>query len=89
MDWTICIKEAIAFIEENIFDSIGPDDVATAVYISPMYLQRGFQILTGFNISEYIRNRKLYEAAKCIISSDMKVIDLAYQYGYKTPESFL
>lgn len=88
MEWTTYIKEAIRFIEEHLLEPIGPDDVATAVHISPLYLQRGFQIITGFNIAEYIRNRRLYEAGKLIISSNKKIIDISYEYGYGTPESF-
>lgn len=44
--------------------------------------------MTGYSVSEYIRNRKLYLAALDLKKSDRKVIDVAYDYGYDTPDSF-
>jgi len=44
--------------------------------------------MTGYTMGEYIRNRRLYLAALDLIENDDKVIDLAYRYGYETPESF-
>ena len=44
--------------------------------------------MTGCSLGEYIRSRRLYEAAKLIAGSDIKIIDAAALYGYETPESF-
>ena len=58
------------------------------VFISPIFLQRGFSLMTGYNIGEYIRNRRLYQAAIDLRSTKDPVIDIAYRYCYETPESF-
>lgn len=88
MEWITSLKQAIEYMEEHLPDDIGADDVADAVHMSPFYLQKGFQIITGYSLSEYIRNRRLYLAALDIISGKAKIIDIALQYGYETPESF-
>ena len=44
--------------------------------------------MTGYGIGEYIRNRRLYQAALDLKNTDDKVIDIAYAYCYETPESF-
>ncbi len=44
--------------------------------------------MTGYSIGEYIRCRRLYLAALDVIAGRDKIIDLAYKYGYDTPESF-
>lgn len=88
MEWLTCIRSAIDYMEENILTVSGPDEVAENVYISALYLQRGFQIVTGFTIGEYIRNRRLYLAARRLAETDCRVIDAALEYGYETPESF-
>ncbi len=44
--------------------------------------------MTRYSVAEYIRNRKLYMAALELKDHDKKVIDVAYEYGYETPESF-
>lgn len=88
MEWTTCIKRAIEFMESDLLAIQGPEEVAEHAYISPMYLQKGFQIMTGFSLGEYMRSRKLYLAAMDFINTDQKVIEIAFKYGYETPESF-
>lgn len=75
-------------MEDEIMTITGPEEVAEFVHISAMYLQRGFHIMTGFTIAEYIRNRRLYLAAMELINTESRIIDTALKYGYETPESF-
>ena len=63
MEWLGCLKNAIKFIEDNLENDIDVVAVANAVFVSPFYLQKGFRIVTGYSIGEYIRNRRLYKAA--------------------------
>ena len=88
MDWTESLRRAVEYMEKSLFEDITPDDVAKAVCISPFYLERGFKVMTGFSIGEYIRNRRLYLSALDILSGSEKVIDIALKYGYDTPESY-
>src|SRR5574344_1713265 len=88
MEWTTSLKKAINFIEKNLDEEIDAYDVAENVHVSPYYFQKGFSLLTGYSITEYIRNRRLYLASLELISGKIKVIDAAFKYGYETPESF-
>ena len=88
MEWINCLVRTIDYIENNILDDISIDDIAYELGISSFYLQRSFQIVSGYSIGEYIRNRRLYLAAAELSNSDQKIIDIAYKYGYETPESF-
>ena len=88
MEWTECLKKAIDYMEENLLNNISAEEVSAEVYMSSFYLQKGFKIMTGYSIAEYIRCRRLYMAALDVIAGKEKVIDLAYKYGYDTPESF-
>lgn len=88
MEWTASFKKAINYMEENLLLDISAEETARRVNISSFYFQRGFKIMTGYSISEYIRNRRLYLAGLEVISGKAKVIDLACKYGYDTPESF-
>lgn len=88
MEWTESLKFAINYMESHLLDNINAEDVAESVHMSPFYLQKGFKIMTDYTISEYIRCRRLYLAALDVISDKDKVIDIAYKYGYDTPESF-
>ena len=88
MEWLTCIRTAIDYIETHLEDDISVQDVADQVYLSPYFLQRGFVLLTGYGIGEYIRNRRLYQAGLALCETEDKVIDIALRYGYETPESF-
>ena len=88
MEWMTAIRESIRYMEDNIITVSGPAEIADHVSMSEMYLQRGFQVVTGLTLGEYVRNRRLYLAAIDLIRTDDKVIDIALRYGYETPESF-
>lgn len=88
MEWLTGLRQAIDYMERHLLDDISAEDIADEVHISPFYLQNGFRIVTGYSIGEYMRCRRLYMAALDLISNREKIIDLAYKYGYDTPESF-
>ena len=88
MEWLSCIRGAIDYMEAHLTDDISIKDVADRVYLSPFFLQRGFSLMTGCGVGEYIRNRRQYLAALELRDTDAKVIDIALKYGYETPESF-
>lgn len=88
MDWIQGIQKAIEYIEEHITEEIDYEEAAKRAYTSSFHFQRVFGLLCGFTLGEYIRRRRLTLAGKDLLSSDMKVIDVAFKYGYETPESF-
>ena len=88
MEWLTSIRTAIDYIDEHLEENISAQDVAYRVNISPFFLQRGFSLMTGYGIGEYIRNRRLYQAAVDLKQTEWKVIDIALKYCYETPESF-
>lgn len=88
MDWTAIIMEAVDYIEKHITDEITVDDVAGCVCISPFYFHKGFSMLCGYSLMEYVRNRRLSLAGGELISSNISVLQLALKYGYDSPDSF-
>ena len=88
MEWLTSIRGAVAYMEDHLTDDVSLDDVALAVHLSPFFLQRGFSLMTGYGVGEYLRNRRLCQAALDLQGTGEKVIDVAFRYGYETPESF-
>ena len=88
MGWIEGIGDAIAYIEENLAQELTVEDIAKQAYVSTFYFQKGFAMLCGFTVGEYIRQRRLSLAGSEIISSDEKIIDIALKYGYDSPDSF-
>lgn len=88
MDWIQGIQNAINYIEEHITEDIDYNKIAKAAYSSSYHFQRVFGIMCGMTLGEYIRRRRLTLAGNELLSNNANVTDLAYKYGYDTPESF-
>lgn len=88
MNWSESISKAIEYIENNLTNNISIEDIANHLFISSFYFQKGFTMLCGYGVGEYIRNRRLTLAAHELINTDIKIIDLALKYGYDSPDSF-
>lgn len=80
--------DSIEFIEGNLAEELRIEDIAQKAFMSKFHFQRMFSMLTGFTVSEYIRNRRLTKAAQELVNSDARVIDIALKYGYDSPEAF-
>ena len=88
MEWIESISKAISYIEDNLTNELTLEKIASTVLISPFYFQKGFSMLCGFTVSDYIRQRRLALAGGEIVSTDKKIIDIAMKYGYDSPDSF-
>ena len=78
MEWITAIRKSVEYIEKHLKDNISAQDLSEQVYMSQVHFQKGFQIMTGYSVAEYIRNRKLYLAALELKENAVKVIDVAY-----------
>lgn len=88
MNWAKIIEDAIDYIEGNITEDLTVGRIAEEVNTSAFYFQRGFSMLCGYTVGEYVRMRRLSIAGEELLSSDVKVIDIAMKYGYDSPDSF-
>lgn len=88
MEWMAIIGNSIQYMEDHITEDITVESVAKSVGVSSFYFQKGFAMLCGFSVSEYIRNRKLALAGNDLLVTDEKIIDIAMKYGYDSPDSF-
>lgn len=88
MEWMKVIGDSIQYIEDHITEDISLNDIAEYVNISTFYFQKGFAMLCGFTVTEYIRNRRLALAGNEIAVTDEKIIDIAMKYCYDSPDSF-
>lgn len=88
MNWVESISNAIEYIEDNITENLTIENIAKHACVSPFYFQKGFTMLCGFTVGEYIRNRRLSLAASDLLSTNERIIDIAIKYGYDSPDSF-
>ncbi|MCH3971430.1 MAG: AraC family transcriptional regulator [Oscillospiraceae bacterium] len=88
MNWIESISKAIQYIEDNLEKELKVEDIAAKAFISPFYFQKAFSLLCGFTVGEYIRNRRLANAGKDLLTTNEKIISIAMKYGYDSPDSF-
>jgi AraC family transcriptional regulator len=80
--------DSIEYIERHLEGELNIESIAKQAYMSKFHFQRMFSMLTGYTVSEYIRNRRITRAAQELVKGDAKIIDIALKYGYESPESF-
>lgn len=82
------LRQAIDYMEEHLHTNIEIEEIARTAMSSNYHFQRMFHALTGFTVTEYMRNRRLTLAAEELAEAKPKVIDVALKYGYESPEAF-
>ena len=88
MDWVTSIHQAIQYIEEHIREELTIRKIAQQAALSPFYFQKGFAMLCGMTVGDYIRQRRLSAAGLEVLTTDRKIIDIALEFGYDSPDSF-
>jgi AraC family transcriptional regulator len=81
-------NDAMAYIEKNLMFDIDPSQISRISGCSEYHFRRMFSFLAGMPLGEYIRRRRLSVAGLILQKESVKVIDLALQLGYESPEAF-
>lgn len=88
MAWSESISNAIAYIEAHLHEPLNVEDIARAAALSPFYFQRGFAMLCGMSVGEYVRKRRLSQAGLAVLASERPIIEIALDAGYDSPDGF-
>lgn len=88
MEWLKNLSNAIDYIEDNLDKEISYEEAARIACCSTYYFQRLFSYEAGISLSEYIRRRRMSQAAFELQQTDKKVLDVSLKYGYNSPTSF-
>lgn len=88
MNYDTCIKKSIEYIEQNLDSKIELKELADKVFLSKYYFHRVFHAMVGEPVAEYIRKRRLMEAANELLNTKDKIVDIALKYQFSSQESF-
>lgn len=88
MEWLINLSKAVEYIEDNLDGEISYEKAAGIACCSAYYFQRMFSYVAGIPLSEYIRRRRMTQAAFELQTKEVRVLDVALKYGYTSPTSF-
>jgi AraC family transcriptional regulator len=82
------IAESVEIIEKNLKEQFTVFDISKKLGYSYFHFSRLFKGVTGHCPSDYIVKRRLTEAASDLIHTKDKVIQIAYDYQFNSPEAF-
>lgn len=88
MEYLAQFERAIIYIENHLNENIRVIDVAKEAGYSYYHFTRMFQALLGENIGNYIQKRRLFNGANQLLYSNRKIIDIALDCGFVSPEAF-
>jgi len=82
------IQETLNFIEQHLTDKLQLHSLAEHAGYSRFHFHRIFRKIIGKSVADYIRERRMAQAAKDLIATDRRVIDIALHYRFGSQESF-
>lgn len=62
--------------------------IASNLHISPNYLSRLLQLLTGQSTKQFIHDKLIDSAKEKLSTTDLTVNEIAYSLGFEHPQSF-
>lgn len=82
------VRRGVDYIETKLDEDVALSAVAKAAGISQWHFQRLFKALTGETLKTYIRSRRLAASLDRLLSTDLRVLDIALAAGFESQEAF-
>lgn len=82
------IEECKRYISANIFKKIRVPDIANALSINEIYLERIFKSSEGITILQYIQREKIGRAKNLLMYSDRSIMEISDYLGFSTQSHF-
>lgn len=88
MEWVDRMNRVIDYLEAHLCDEISYDEISRIMLCPYSVFLRSFAPITGMQLSEYLRRRRLTSAAYDLQNTDQRVLDIAIKYGYDSADAF-
>ncbi len=79
----------LAFIEQNYNKDISLVDAAGVVGFNPSYVSRLIKSFTGKSFTDYVTERRIREAERLLLDTDLKLDDISREIGYNNTYYFI
>ena len=81
--------EALAFIEDNLTETIRTETIADHLYCSKSTIEKLFRYINNISIRDYIIRRRMSKASREIVRNpERSLLDIGLEYGYGSHEAF-
>ncbi len=85
----LIIEKSLTYVENHLKEKIVLEDIALNVGVSKYHLHRLFKSLTGETIISYATSRKLTSSIRELLATDLRIIDIAHEYGFEYEQSYI
>lgn len=82
------IRDICEYIIDHISDNISANQIAEAFHYDKSYLMRKFKEYTGFTISEFINECRIYNSTNPLIYTDDSILKIALNNGFNSLEYY-
>ena len=82
------VAKALWYIESHFAQETALDDIAHAGGVSRYHMSRVFGLAIGCSITQYVRGRRLTEAARSLARGAPDILAVALDAGYGSHEAF-
>lgn len=82
------IEQAKIIMNENVFRSIDPEELAMRLNISYSWFRKVFKDYTGYAPAKYFQELKLRKAKQLLVSTSQSVKEISFLLGYQSTEYF-
>lgn len=82
------LNQLTLYIEQHLETKVDYTALAKILNTDEYTMRRIFSALVGISLAEYIRQRRLSNAACDLLTKNWRIIDLAMRYGYSSSEAF-
>lgn len=82
------VKAVLSYIEENLNEDLSLDLIEANLCYSKFYINRLFAKETGCTIYKYIQARRLTEAARKLVETDLPIARIAQEAHYNSQQAF-
>ncbi len=83
------LAAVFGFIEDRYGEHLSLKDVARAVSLSPGHLTTVVRNKTGRTVLEWIAERRLAQARRLLVATDLSVEEVGHRVGYNDPTYFV
>jgi AraC family transcriptional regulator len=82
------IQRALDYIEANLMSTVDPRAVAREAGFSVYHFHRVFKGAVGESVADYVRRRRLTEAAERLLNTRERIVEVALRYQFESQASF-
>ncbi len=82
------VNKAQQLVAEYYQQGITLEEVAEMLHMTPEHISAQFNKELGINFSAYIRNVRIQKAKELLMSTDLKMYEVAKRVGYNDPRYF-